>query len=52
MNKTVENLQVEFIALNKRGNISALSIKKGFNYALSNQKAGHLLLPANYLEKF
>ena len=51
MNKTVENLQVGFIALDKRGNIGAFSIKKGFNYALSNQKEGHLLLPAKYLEK-
>ena len=51
MNKTVENLQVGFIALDKRGNIGAFSIKKGFNYALSNQKEGHLLLPAKYSEK-
>jgi isoaspartyl peptidase/L-asparaginase-like protein (Ntn-hydrolase superfamily) len=50
MNKAVENLQVGFIALDKRGNIGAFSIKKGFNYALSNQKKGHLLLPANYLQ--
>ena len=50
MNKQVENLQVGFIALDIRGNVGAFSIKKGFNYALSNQKVGHLLLPANYLE--
>jgi len=50
MNKQVENLQVGFIALDIRGNVGAFSIKKGFNYALSNQKGGHLLLPANYLE--
>ena len=49
MNKQVENLQVGFIALDIRGNVGAFSIKKGFNYALSNQKGGHLLLPANYL---
>ena len=50
MNKQVENLQVGFTALDIRGNVGAFSIKKGFNYALSNQKVGHLLLPANYLE--
>ena len=50
MNKQVENLQVGFIALDIRGNVGAFSIKKGFNYALSNQKRGHLLLPANCLE--
>ena len=50
MNKQVENLQVGFIALDIRGNVGAFSIKKGFNYALSNQKGGHLLLPANCLE--
>ena len=50
MNKQAENLQVGFIALDIRGNVGAFSIKKGFNYALSNQKGGHLLLPANYLE--
>jgi N4-(beta-N-acetylglucosaminyl)-L-asparaginase len=50
MNKQVENLQVGFIALDIRGNVGAFSIKKGFNYALSNQKGGHLLLPANHLE--
>ena len=50
MNKQVENLQVGFIALDIRGNVGAFSIKKGFNYALSNQKRGHLLLPAKYLE--
>ena len=50
MNKQAENLQVGFIALDIRGNVGAFSIKKGFNYALSNQKVGHLLLPANYLE--
>ena len=50
MNKQTENLQVGFIALDIRGNVGAFSIKKGFNYALSNQKGGHLLLPANYLE--
>ena len=50
MNKQVENLQVGFIALDIRGNVGAFSIKKGFNYALSNQQGGHLLLPANYLE--
>ena len=50
MNEQVENLQVGFIALDIRGNVGAFSIKKGFNYALSNQKGGHLLLPANYLE--
>ena len=49
MNKQAENLQVGFIALDIRGNVGAFSIKKGFNYALSNQKGGHLLLPANYL---
>ena len=49
MNKQTENLQVGFIALDIRGNVGAFSIKKGFNYALSNQKGGHLLLPANYL---
>lgn len=50
MNEQVENLQVGFIALDIRGNVGAFSIKKGFNYALSNQKRGHLLLTANYLE--
>ena len=50
MNKEVENLQVGFIALDIRGNVGAFSIKKGFNYAFCNQKEGHLLLPANYLE--
>ena len=50
MNKQVENLQVGFIALDIRGNVGAFSIKKGFNYALSNQKLGHSLLPANCLE--
>jgi isoaspartyl peptidase/L-asparaginase-like protein (Ntn-hydrolase superfamily) len=50
MNEQVENLQVGFIALDIRGNVGAFSIKKGFNYALSNQKGGHLLLPANHLE--
>ena len=50
MNKQVENLQVGFIALDIRGNVGAFSIKKGFNYALSNQKGVHLLLLANYLE--
>ena len=49
MNKQAENLQVGFIALDIRGNVGAFSIKKGFNYALSNQKGGHLLLPAKYL---
>ena len=51
-NRAVENFQVGFIALGKRGNIGAFSIKKGFNYVLSNQEKGHLLLPANYLRKF
>ena len=50
MNKQVENLQVGFIALDIRGNVGAFSIKKGFNYALSNQKLGHSLLTANCLE--
>ena len=51
MNRAVENFQVGFIALYKRGDLGVFSVKR-FQLCLSNQEKGDLLLPANYLRKF
>jgi len=40
-----KDIQVAFIALNKKGETGAFAIQKGFNYALRN-KTSEKLIPA------
>ena len=42
-NKNIDNIQVAFIALNKKGEIGAWSIHKGFNYAFQNSDESQLI---------
>ena len=43
-----EYLQVGFIAMNKNGEYAGFSLKKGFNYAVCDQKNQNLLLDADF----
>jgi N4-(beta-N-acetylglucosaminyl)-L-asparaginase len=40
-----KEIQVAFLALNKKGEIGAFAIQKGFNYAIRN-KTSEKLIPA------
>ena len=46
-NKTTEDLQVGFIALNKKGEYGAFAIQKGFSYCV-NTKAGQKVYDSKY----
>ena len=41
--KHLDDLQVGFIALNKRGEVGGYSLQKGFNYAVHDQRSARLL---------
>ena len=43
-----EYLQVGFIALNKSGDYAGYSLKKGFNYALTDKENDSVLIDADY----
>ncbi len=45
----LEHLQVGFIALNKRGEIGAFCVRKGFNYALQSKNQENKLIDANFM---
>lgn len=45
----LEHLQVGFIALNKRGEIGAFCVRKGFNYALQSENQENKLIDANFM---
>lgn len=49
-NKTVEEIQVGFIAINKQGEYGAYCIQKGFNYAVHNAN-GNKLYDADFCLK-
>jgi N4-(beta-N-acetylglucosaminyl)-L-asparaginase len=40
-----KEIQVGFLAVNKRGEVGAWSIQKGFSYALCDARKQDLLLP-------
>lgn len=44
--KSTDDLQVGFLALNKKGEHGAYSLRKGFNYALQNAETNNKLLNA------
>lgn len=46
INKGVENLQVGLLALDVNGNVGAVSIHPGFNYAINSMKQNPVLLDA------
>lgn len=48
--KTLENIQVGFIALNKRGEYGAFCIHGGFNYAKYDNKGNELIKSNSYLK--
>ena len=43
-----EYLQVGFIALSKSGDYAGYSLKKGFNYALTDKENDSVLIDADY----
>ncbi len=45
----LEHLQVGFIALNKRGEIGAFCVRKGFNYALQSKNQENKLFDAGFM---
>lgn len=45
----LEHLQVGFIALNKKGEIGAFCVRKGFNYALQSKNQQNTLIDATYM---
>ncbi len=49
--KTLDNIQVGFIALNKRGEYGAYCIHGGFNYAKYDSKGNELIVSNCYLKK-
>ncbi len=49
-NKNLKNIQVGFIALNKKGEHGAYCVQSGFNYALHDD-SGNRLIDANYFLK-
>ena len=44
--KTTENIQVGFLALNRKGEHGAYCLRKGFNYALTNASSDNALIDA------
>ncbi|TDQ76732.1 isoaspartyl peptidase/L-asparaginase family protein [Sphingobacterium yanglingense] len=48
--KTLDNIQVGFIALNKRGEYGAYCIHGGFNYAKYDSKGNELIVSNSYLK--
>jgi N4-(beta-N-acetylglucosaminyl)-L-asparaginase len=49
-NKDLKDIQVGFIALNKKGEYGAYCIQGGFNYAV-NDNSGNKLVDADYFLK-
>ncbi len=47
--KPTENIQVGFLALNRKGEHGAFSLRKGFNFALTNASSNSALVDATYL---
>lgn len=45
----LEHLQVGFIALNKKGEIGAFCVRKGFNYALQSKNQNNKLTDAKFM---
>lgn len=45
----LEHLQVGFIALNKKGEVGAFCVRKGFNYALQSKNQKNTLIDASYM---
>lgn len=45
--KNIKNVQVGFLAINKKGEYGAFSIHSGFNYAVAN-KSGNVLIDADF----
>ncbi len=43
--------QVGFVALNVKGEYGAYSVRKGFEYAVYNQKGNQLIQAQNYLDE-
>jgi N4-(beta-N-acetylglucosaminyl)-L-asparaginase len=49
--KSLKDIQIGFIALNKRGEYGAYCLQSGFNYAVYDQEAGNRLIDADYFLK-
>lgn len=47
----LEHLQVGFIALNKKGEVGAFCVRKGFNYALQSKNQENKLIDASFMIK-
>ncbi|TDQ11948.1 N(4)-(beta-N-acetylglucosaminyl)-L-asparaginase [Pedobacter metabolipauper] len=45
--ETAKNIQVGFLAMNKKGEYGAYAIQKGFSFAVCNAKKNDLLIPGN-----
>lgn len=45
----LEHLQVGFIALNKKGEVGAFCVRKGFNYALQSKNQENKLIDASFM---
>lgn len=44
--ETAKNIQVAFLAMNKKGEYGAFSLQKGFTFAVCNSTRQNLILPA------
>ncbi len=49
--KSLKDIQIGFIALNKRGEYGAYCLQNGFNFAVYDQEAGNRLIDADYFLK-
>ncbi|MDZ7716878.1 MAG: hypothetical protein U5J95_11760 [Balneolaceae bacterium] len=49
-NKSLENIQVGFIALNKQGQYGGYAMRKGFDYAVHTSSDNELLDSESYLK--
>jgi N4-(beta-N-acetylglucosaminyl)-L-asparaginase len=45
---TAKEIQVGFLAINKKGEYGAYAIQKGFNYAVCNEQKNDLLIPGKH----
>ena len=49
--KSLKDIQIGFIALNKKGEYGAYCLQSGFNYAVYDQSGGNRLIDADYFLK-
>jgi N4-(beta-N-acetylglucosaminyl)-L-asparaginase len=49
-NKNLKDIQVGFIALNKKGDYGSYCVQSGFNYAVYDQTGNRLIVPKFYIE--